>query len=134
MRVCAYMQQTTDPIVSHTVILNCEYLQVEIDGKRQLFLHRRNSTSLKDFYQSLSRIIASFEPDIIKGDMNIDLSAADSKLMHLLGRSGYHLCSMSRSFTTINFTSIDAVFAKTDLSVHVLESYFSDHLPIAYKT
>ena len=130
--MCAYFPTNSNPSISYSLASNTEYLQIQIDGKLQLFIHRRNANPLRDFNNSLNNIITSFNPDIIVGDFNINIFSTSNNIVHIMNQQGYIRCPMSREFTTVKFTAIDVAFAKNNVNVDVLESYFSDHFPLIY--
>ena len=91
-----------------------------------------NGNPLRDFYNSLNNIITSFNPDIIVGDFNINIFSTSNNIVHIMNQQGYIRCPMSREFTTVKFNAIDVAFAKNNVNFDVLESYFSDDLPLIY--
>ena len=60
--------------------------------------------------------------------MNVDPTNTNSSITSSMVKAGYN--RLSDGFTTVEFTEIDLAFAKSHGSLRVLETAFSDHMPI----
>ena len=72
--------------------------------------------------------LESFPADVVLGDMNVDLTNANSCITSAMVKAGYN--RLPDGFTTVEFTEIDLAFTKSHGDLRVLETTFSDHLPI----
>ena len=120
--------QTTSSIVAgiHFLSINCESA-----GKRLLVVHRRphDTPSISTFTQTLAHVLDDFDPDIVLGDININIAGNSGKCVSdmLIQRN---FINKTPSFTTKDFTTIDVVFSKHIISTSTLETIFSHHLTI----
>ena len=106
-----------------------QFVCVSYDGRRLLFIHHRSSNTLCSvFRKHLLETIVSFKPELLMGDVNINLLQRNW-LQDLLESLGMR--KIVHSYTTTDCTCTDAAFTTNATeSCEILESAFSFHKPL----
>ena len=112
------------------VVINAiQLVKITVDTTRILAVHRRSRLTTESLLtNTLTCVLKSFPADVVLGDMNVDPTNTNSSITSSMVKAGYN--RLSDGFTTVEFTEIDLAFAKSHGSLRVLETAFSDHMPI----